>query len=243
MTNRTQHPPASFAAVLASAAEGADLRKTERTRLRLLAATAARLEAGEERSDLRVSDIATEAGVAHGTFYRYFPDRRAAVEALVADFTDFLGERLGLVRDGAPASPERVRAATLAYVRLFRANVGLMRCLMDPGPDSAGFRERFHALNRLWNGRVAAAIAARRSQIPGARPVESGAMLPTAYVLGGMVDEFLNQLYLRRDAALAGLAADEDGVADLLTDLWCRGAYGVAGAVDRASGTPADSMG
>jgi len=51
-------------------------------------------------------------------------------------------------------------------------------------------------------------------------------MLPTAYALGGMIDEFLAQLYLRRDPALAGLAGDEAAVADLLTELWCRGAYG-----------------
>ena len=220
--------PTSFSAVLLAAADNADLRKTERTRLRLLAATAVRLEAGEEHTDLRVSDIATAAAVAHGTFYRYFIDRNAAVEALVGEFTAFLGERLSLVREGPPASPERVRAATLAYVRLFRANIGLMRCLMNSGPEGAGFRERFHALNRLWNGRVAAAIAARRSLVPGAEPVEGDAMLPTAYALGGMVDEFLNQLYLRRDTALTGLGTDEDAVVNLLTDLWCRGAYGPA---------------
>jgi TetR/AcrR family transcriptional regulator, ethionamide resistance regulator len=41
-----------------------------------------------------------------------------------------------------------------------------------------------------------------------------------------MIDEFLTQLYLRRDPALAALAGDEAAVADLLTELWCRGAYG-----------------
>lgn len=215
-----------FSAALSAAATGAGLRKTERTRLRLLAATAARLEAGEEHAALRVCDIAGAAGVAHGTFYRYFVDRRAVVEALVEDFTLFLRDRLGQVRDGEPGSRPRVRSATLAYVRLFRANTGLMRCLMDLGPESAGFRERFHALNRIWNGRVATSIAARRSMMPGASPVAPAAMLPTAYALGGMIDEFLNQAYLRRDPALAGLAADENAVGDLLTELWCRGAYG-----------------
>ncbi len=50
-------------------------------RLRLLAA-AERLLEGGEASALSVDAIATEAGVAHGTFYRYFRDRSAVLEAL-----------------------------------------------------------------------------------------------------------------------------------------------------------------
>jgi AcrR family transcriptional regulator len=225
-----------FVAVLREAAASHGLAKAERTRLTLLAAIAARLTAGVEAASLRVSDIAAEAGVAHGTFYRYFTDRQTAVEALVADFVRFLRDRLAESRvaespatespDGTPGSRVRVRAATLTYVRLFRDNAGLMRCLMDLGSEGAGFRDSFHALNRAWNTRVATAIAQRRAALAGAPPVTSAATLPTAYALGGMVDEFLAQLYLRRDPALAGLAGDEAAIADLLTELWCRGAYG-----------------
>jgi AcrR family transcriptional regulator len=220
----------SFVAVLRRAAGAPGLPKPERTRITLLAATAARLGAGIEPAALRVSDIAAEAGLAHGTFYRYFADRRAAVAALLAEFVRFLRDRLAESRaerqGGAPGSRDRVRAATLTYVRLFRDNAGLMRCLMDLGAEGAGFRDSFHALNRDWNGRVAAAIAHRRAALAGTPPETAETMLPTAYALGGMIDEFLAQLYLRRDPALAGLAGDEAAVADLLTELWCRGAYG-----------------
>jgi AcrR family transcriptional regulator len=215
-----------FVAVLRQAAASAGRAKSERTRLTLLAAIAARLTAGIEAASLRVSDIASEAGVAHGTFYRYFADRQSAVEALVADFVSFLRERLAESRDGPPGSRARVRAATLTYVRLFRANAGLMRCLMELGSAGAGFRDSFHALNRTWNTRVARAIGQRRAALAGEAPQTAAAMLPTAYALGGMIDEFLAQLYLRRDPALAGLADDDAAVADLLTELWCRGAYG-----------------
>ncbi len=219
-------PPAEgFGTVLGRRAAAPGLRKTERTRLRLLAATAERLEAGDEQAALRVSDIAAAAGLAHGTFYRYFPDRPAAVEALLGDFALHLRDSMAGARDGAPGSEERVRAATLAYLRQFRANLGLMRCLMDLGRDSAAFRARFHAFNRAWNGRVAATIARRRAEIAGRRPAPASALLPTAYALGGMIDEFLSQLYLRRDPALKRLARDEAAVTALLTELWCRAAY------------------
>jgi AcrR family transcriptional regulator len=217
---------ASFAAALLRAAEAPALRKSERTRLRLLAAIAARLAAGDEPASLRVSDIAGEAGLAHGTFYRYFTDRHEALEALIADFARFQRERLAAIRDGAPGSPTRVRAATLEYVRLFRSNAGLMRCLMGLGPETAGFRARFHALNRDWNSRVAAAIAGHRARLTDEPPAAKETLLPTAYALGGMIDEFLTQLYLRRDPALGDLTDDEDSIADLLAALWCRAAYG-----------------
>lgn len=215
-----------FAVVLSQAAAASDLRKTERTRLRLLAASAGLLAGEGDAAALRVADVTAGAGVAHGTFYRYFTDRGAVVEAVVADFARFLRQAMSKVREGRPGSPARVRATTLVYLRLFRANPGLMRCLMGLGAESAAFRQGFHALNRDWNGRVAQAIARRRAEATGERPAPPDTLLPLAYALGGMIDEFLAQLYLRRDPALAHLAEDEEAVADLLGDLWCRGAYG-----------------
>ena len=40
-----------------------------------------------------------------------------------------------------------------------------------------------------------------------------------------MIDEFLAQVYLRKEPALAHLADHEERIADILTDLWCFGAY------------------
>ncbi len=215
-------PPADFALVLEQEAALPGLRKGERTRLRLLAA-AARLLArpGQEAAGLQVAAVTAETGVALGTLYRYFPERPALLTSLVAAFAKFLEERLAATRQGAAGTRERVAAATLAYVRHFRANPGLMRCLLGLGPDSAAWARSFRALNRAWNGRVAAALAAARGEPP-------ATLLPTAYALGGMVDEFLSTLYLRRDPALAALRDDEAAVAALLTDLWWRAAGGDA---------------
>ena len=224
--------PDAFAGVLAAAAV-AGRRKSERTRLKLLAATAALLDAAGDPAALRVADIADRAGVAHGTFYRYFADRAAAVEVVAAAFCDFLRTRLASGRGGEDAGADRARAATAAYVRAFRANAGLMRCLMSLGDDQAPLRARFEALNADWNACTAAAIARRRARPPAGAPAVDdqavAALLPTAYALGGMVDAFLAELYLRRNPALAALAEDEPAVVDLLTRLWHRGADGGAG--------------
>lgn len=210
-----------FAKALLAAAEGPALRKVERTRLRLLASLAASLMAGVERTDLKVAEITAKAGLAHGTFYRYFTDMPAATEAMIEDFSAFVHDRISAVRAGETGSRERVLGATLLYARLFRRNAGLMRCLIGLGGEATSFAKSYQRLNRDWYGRVATAIARRRGEKTSHR-----LFLPAAYALGGMIDEFLTQIYLRKDPALAHLAGEEEKIAELLTDLWCFGAYG-----------------
>ena len=215
-----------YAAVLLAAAGEDGLRKTERTRLKLLAAIAAALNAGTPRGALKVADVTRAAGLAHGTFYRYFDDLPAATEALVEHFAGHVREKLAGARQGETGSRERVRGTTLAYARLFGENAPLMRCLIGLDAEGGPFARAYRDLNRAWYGRMAAAIARRRARQAGGAEADPQDLLPAAYALGGMIDEFLTQVYLRRDPALAHLAADEEGIADLLTDLWWRGAYG-----------------
>lgn len=215
-----------FTEVLRAAAEDGNLRKTERTQARLLAGLARDLMAGVERSDLTVATVTANAGLAHGTFYRYFPDIRAATENLIDAFSVFVRDRLAGAREGETGSRERVHGATLAYTRLFRQNAALMQCLLGMSGESPAFARSYQGLNRQWYARVAAAIARHRTAMSDDETASPSDFLPTAYALGGMIDEFLTQLYLRDDPALAHLADDEERVADLLTDLWYRGAYG-----------------
>jgi len=220
--------PLSFSGVLRDRADAA-AHKTERTRNRLLAAVAGELAEGVDRSELKVAAVTARAGVAHGTFYRYFEDIRAATETLIEAFSAFLRMRLSGERFGAPGSRERVRATNLVYARLFAENAELMRCLFALGGSDSAFARTYGELNRDWYQRMALAVARRRSAVTGER-IGPDEALATAYALGGMADEFLSQIHLRGEPALAYLAADPDAVADLLTELWCRGAYGSASA-------------
>lgn len=213
-----------FAQALLAGAEDPSARKTERTRLRLLASIARELMAGVERTDLKVAEVTRKADLAHGTFYRYFTDVPAATAAVIELFSAFVAERLAGARDGETGSSDRVRSATLLFARLFRRNAGLMRCLLGLGGESLPFAAAYQRLNRDWYERVAAAIARRRGEETSAADA-----LAEAYALGGMIDDFLVQVYLRKEPALAHLADDEEKIADLLTRLWCFGAYGKGG--------------
>lgn len=210
-----------FATALLARAENAGLRKVERTRLRLLASLAGELMAGVERSALKVADVTQKAGLAHGTFYRYFTDMRMATDALIEEFSGFVQERIASAREGETGSRARVHGATLLYARLFNRNAGLMRCLIGLSGEATSFARSYQRLNRDWYGRVAAAIARGRGH-----ETSRHDFVPAAYALGGMIDEFLTQVYLRKDPALLHLSDQEEKIAELLTDLWCFGAYG-----------------
>lgn len=210
-----------FATALLAKAEKAGLRKVERTRLRLLASLAGELMAGVERGALKVADVTQKAGLAHGTFYRYFTDMRMATDAVIEEFSGFVQERIASARAGETGSRARVHGATLVYARLFKRNAGLMRCLIGLSGEAASFARSYQRLNRDWYGRVAAAIARGRGQ-----ETSRHDFVPAAYALGGMIDEFLTQVYLRKDPALLHLQDQEEKIAELLTDLWCFGAYG-----------------
>lgn len=220
------HLAKSYAQFLRAVSAGPNLRKGEATRWRLLASMATLVNAESSETAPRIADITEDANVAQGTFYRYFTDFTAALEELLDGFVDFLQDGMTASRVGKAGSPESVRAATLSYVYFFRANVGLMRRLMAPTAAATASRERFHRLNKDWNHRVARAISRRRAQLTGEPPAPAARLVYTAYVLGGMVDEFLAQIYLRKDPALLKLATAETLIADILTEVWCQGAYG-----------------
>ena len=206
--------PAAYLAVLdAATGEGS---KTERTRARLLAACA-RLMQLPGAPVPTVAAICKAAGVAHGTFYLHFADRADCAGAALSGFADFLRVRM----HAASAEPggDPVRAATAAYVRLFRAHAGLMRHMAGGLDAMPQCRAAFHALNAQWAATVTAAM--RRKAGPPC--LNADEITRRAYALGGMVDQYLVQWLLLEDEALGRLSTDEDTVIETLTTLWKKG--------------------
>lgn len=72
-----------------------------------------------DRSDpsaVTAGAISVEAGLAHGTFYRYFRNRVAAIHALTERLRTELAPELGLL-DDAPADVAAARAALRSWIR------------------------------------------------------------------------------------------------------------------------------
>lgn len=107
------------------------------TRKRLLEATAELLAHGSYR-DIKVIDIAREAGTSPATFYQYFPDVEHAIMALAEDLTPDGAHLASLVRDDwrgemGMATARRVVEAFLAYYDSHRAVFRVVDLLTEEG--------------------------------------------------------------------------------------------------------------
>lgn len=197
-----------------------DARKTERTRVRLeLAAT----ELLETRlyDDLTVAEITRRAQVAHGTFYRYFENRRAIVLAVMRGSSRSI---LDLRPRGAAKSAfDAVRRMNRFYVDYYRQNVGLMRSYVRLKTEDAEFAAIGQEADRWLAVRVLRDVEMREPDIV-QLPVDIRRLV--VYAVMGMVDEMLRKVYCGTDPAVTGYADRTDVIAEVLSAVWWRALYG-----------------
>ena len=180
-----------------------------------------RLLERSEPSAITAAAVAAEAGLAHGTFYRYFRNKVDAVHALADRLRSARAIELALL-DDAPAGRAEARAAlrawTEALLRTRTDRPGLIRvwyalAARDEEFQAAG-RERRDAYRRRlagWLGDLA-----RRGIIGPADPEAS------AGVLFAMLDG------IGREAVAAGEPLDDARIAAAV-DLVERGVFGALG--------------
>ncbi len=141
-------------------------RRPDATRGRLIAALAALLEQ-RPYGEITASSIATAAECAHGTFYRHFKDKRAALDALLDDVRARAArERPSFEGDVGSLDVERARVAAwaAAMIRLPLERPGLFRtflsrCAQEPelARGRAEARDASVEVLRAYLGRLAQA--------------------------------------------------------------------------------------
>ena len=111
VVSATNHQMYNYGFALLAASQS--LRKRDRTRAAIQNA-GCRLLDRLSLSSLTVAEICSESGIAHGTFYIYYPDRQALVAELLLGFVDYVQK----VMRRAPGSSDgnMVRAAMAALV-------------------------------------------------------------------------------------------------------------------------------
>ena len=183
-------------------------RKKERTR-RLLLDTARDVLA-EQGEGFSVTDLATRAGVSHGTFYNYFADRDQLVAALVPDVVGAFAARAAAeVDDPDPAVRFAVitaRALASAIdapdtVRLALRLEAVQRALLVEGP-----------LAHLHHDLVAGHAAGRFADPPddGTLDVVLGALLLAARrIIEGDTGPAYRRSVIRHLLQSLGIAPDE----------------------------------
>lgn len=213
------HPlPDTHPALLAQRAQ--DKPKGERTRAQIMMA-ACRLLDRTAPQDIPIGAICKQAGIAHGTFYIYFPDRDALLAELLLGFVAHLQGRMLAASQGA--SHHRIRAATRAYAAMFEQNKGLMRCLvhhLDAFPEA---RAAFHRLNRDWLETVVSATQRRLEHEGRSADITQDELWRRAHALGGMVDHYLSSLFLSGEPGVVAVSDSLETVIETLSLIWERG--------------------
>ena len=158
------------------------------TRQRLLDRTAAMLKATSYR-DLKVVDIAREAGTSPATFYQYFPDVEAAILVLAEDMARSGSQELSaVVRLGSwkgKAGYETALAVADAFIEFWEEHRTLLR-VVDLATDEGDRRFqniRTRLLNEVTEALKEVVEATRREERRG-DPVDP---MATAGVLSGML--------------------------------------------------------
>jgi AcrR family transcriptional regulator len=188
------------------------------TRTKLLAAARqAFAELGYARA--RVEDIVGNAGVGHGTFYAYFPNKRAALTALMHENAATLLELAGRPWGAPGAGGADVRASLVAVLAGLADHyerdadlIGLstIAALQDPELGRV-----FDDVRHQFVARIARNI--ERAQAQGlARPVD---VVTTATALAAMAEQ---TLYLR---VVRAEPLDRETTVQTLADLWYHALY------------------
>lgn len=217
--------PTSFVDALAlRLEENPPGRKGERTRERVKLATARMLEQLGYHA-MRVLDITQEAGIADGLFYFYFKDKSEAALAVLSEFVEFIPPGGAAVGNASRTAFETIRETNCRFIRLARANAGLMRCMLqvvDEHPDYSALVQR---VNRDWYMRVSRSVI--RHYPDGA--IDKDAVLLMIYALGSMMDELVRRLVIYPDKNLIKLTEravpTDKALADALSVIWYRALY------------------
>jgi AcrR family transcriptional regulator len=129
----------------------------ERTRARLR--DAARDVFGERGyAAARVEDVVAAAGVSHGTFYTYYENKAAVLDALI----DETARELQAVVDEPWEGPDGLRtiqAVIDRFVEVFAAHADVVRVWLEAGAHDQHFRDRLRDVRAGYVHRVALALA------------------------------------------------------------------------------------
>lgn len=194
--------------------------KVERTRLRLEIA-AAELLSRSTYGRLTVDEITDAAGLAHGTFYRYYASKHEIVLAVLRGFMAAIrGMRPSLSR--LPDPYAAIHAANRHYVEVYRRNVGLMRCLLTLRADDPLVAEIGREADAGLVARVLRSL--ERSGAPASRLPRLRQEL-LIYGVIGMVDALLRKVYGASDPPLGRFADDPEAITTALSDIWFQALY------------------
>jgi AcrR family transcriptional regulator len=182
--------------LLAQSASSA-LKKSERTRLRLLAAVAAQLDQ-TPFAQMRAEDVATRAELSKGLMYHYFRDLPDMVTQVVELFESRFYERFPPApKTKADYDYPRTVSNLAWYLSCYLRNRGLFRVMFTQSDQLPGVKAVIDRLTLSLHEQLGEFIDA-----PPVLPFDSAVRLLAGHFVGGAMDDLVRQLFQLENANL-----------------------------------------
>lgn len=165
----------------------------------------------------RVSDMAAQAGMSNGAFYRYFVDKHDVLMALLDELSQEMYE---MSREPwQPGDPQHsVRETTQRYFELYRDNADLMRVEIEAAQTEPVVRDLWQGSRNMFYRRIARSL--RRGQEQGIVRRELDADL-AASLLGGMTEHYAYLQYVLNEQPNRSTKM----LAEQVALIWASGVY------------------
>jgi len=163
----------------------------------------------------RVEDIVAEAGLSHGTFYTYFENKAAALDALI----DLTSAQLQMIVDepwDGPDASTTVRAVIHRFVAVFAEHGDVVGVWLEASAYDQHFRDRLREVRADYVRRVAEVLDPVLADGPH-RAVD------VATALVAMVEGYASQCLVDPDSVRRA------EVVHILSRLWFGGLLELAG--------------
>jgi AcrR family transcriptional regulator len=207
-----------FIDVLAAEEAEPDLRKGERTRRRVLWATAVAL-AETSFAQLNMDLIAQAAEVSRAALYQYVGSKEEAVRTVLTDFQSrTLAIPLAAMRTANLA--ETILRTNRYYIDYFANNAAFMervRELHQIMPELTAEKQR---VNREWADRLVRSATRR-----GAADLLPERLRIRAFLMECMIDDVLREIFVIANPDLREAARDLDLLAEEITRVWLKALY------------------
>ena len=189
------------------------------TRARLKEAAIFVLERQGYRN-MRLQDVADEAGMNFSLFYHYFASKTELVHEVLTEFIENIAavEPKSVAR-GDPFSS--IVAANQVVANLYANSPGLMRCLVHFDEEEGKFSDIFRSVTLDWHKKIAQSMHKRFPDIS----ADEETLLMVAYALGGMMDNFLFECFVDRNPVLTRVFPNPTSAAHFLAIMWYRAVY------------------
>ncbi|MEN8721912.1 MAG: hypothetical protein ABF335_03390 [Alphaproteobacteria bacterium] len=203
-----------------SAIDALPKRSGERTRLRLIKATAELM--AHQDAPTRAAVINRQARTAQGTFYGHFEDAQSAEREVLKQLLNYREARLPQL-DGKGKAFDGVFSFIDAYTRVYAANADLFRGIIarvDRDPDFALCRQHYNmkTIERILND------VRKRDVSTG---VSDDTLELSVWTAGTLLEDSLYAtLAVRRSPRRLALAGSLEGLIDMMAVMFYRTLYG-----------------